>query len=203
MDGLNDLLRRARAGEAEAWQRLKAAFEPHLWRVAQSLLGRDWPQKSCRDLIQETWLRVLAGLAEFRGASRDEQTAAVFRAWLAQTMHHLWCNEVRDEQAQCRRAPGRVLSLPAADDSTVAGPAVAAPDPTPSRDASRAELRRLVHAALERIDDPEIRAVLRLHYLEELPLREVAARLQLTYDQVRGRCHAGEERLKVYLEHLQ
>jgi RNA polymerase sigma factor (sigma-70 family) len=201
MEGLNDLLRRARAGDGPAWAHLQSAFEPHLWRVAQNLLGRDWPQMSCRDLIQDTWLRVVAGLADFRGASRDEQTAAVFRAWLAQLMRNLWCNEVRDGRAQ-RRWAGPVRSLSVGTDSTPGGAFIPAPDPTPSRDASRAEMRELVRAALERIDDPEVRTVLRLHYLEELSLRAIAAQLGLTYDQVRGRCAAGEEQLKVYLEGL-
>ena len=72
----------------------------------------------------------------------------------------------------------------------------AASGSSPSAGARRKEEAAAVRAALARLSDAEEREVVRLRFFESLSFREVAARLGLTYDQVRERFHVGMQRLE-------
>src|SRR5205823_6394028 len=66
----------------------------------------------------------------------------------------------------------------------------AASDPTPSANVQADEQARLIRAALERIPDTTDREMVRLCFFEGLSLRQIAERLNLTYDEVRERYHS-------------
>jgi RNA polymerase sigma factor (sigma-70 family) len=205
VDGLNELIRRARLGDCEAWGHLEAEFGPHLLRVAQHLLGPNWPDKSCRDVVQDAWLRIVQNFDSFRGAAGDAQTAAVFRAWITQTLRNAWANDVRGCRTKRRSPPaGKSSGVASAGNSSdsPSGPELPAPDPTPSRVISSKEVADLVRVGLDRLVDPEEREVLRLHYLEGVPLRRIARSLGLSYDQVRTRCQKARQNLKRELGYL-
>src|SRR5262245_24759963 len=147
-DGLQDLIGRARAGDAAAWRELHARCQPYLLGMALRLMGPGWPEQSASDLVQNTWLRVSCSLAEVRGGATDPDTAAAFRAWLKLVMKGLFANAVRDSQAVKRRPPPCAARLGAngADDSAAPDPPGAGP--TPSFPLRQAEQQTRLGAAL-------------------------------------------------------
>jgi RNA polymerase sigma factor (sigma-70 family) len=120
-------------------------------------------------------------------------------------MQNTWSNLRRHDRARRRRPPAGLLSLGGAAQEEV-GPDLAdlpGKDPTPSRTARREEEQALVRAALDQLDDPVDRQVLRLRYLEERPLEAIAGQLGLSAHQVDYRCRKGLKQLRRLLERLQ
>lgn len=172
---LREVIRSAVAGSETAWRHLHALADPVLRSHAANCLGPDWFRDSQSDVAQDAWLKVRAGLAGFRGAPSDEGTRVVLFAWLRVIVHGV----VKDRLAHRARALG-------------ASPAVGVPDPVDSaprvgHDLGSAEQRDKVRAAVAGLPDPLDRDVVGLHFFETLSLGEIADRLGLTYDQVRGR----------------
>jgi RNA polymerase sigma factor (sigma-70 family) len=75
-------------------------------------------------------------------------------------------------------------------------------DPSPSRWARTAEGAARVRAAIEGIQDESCRTILRMRYLEGLPLKEIAEKLGLSYKQVRTRYWSTLDHLKHDLKGL-
>ncbi len=77
-DSLTALLRRARAGEQPAWDRLVERFSALLWSVAR---GHRLGQADAGDVVQTTWLRLLEHLGRIEDPER-------LPGWLATTARH-------------------------------------------------------------------------------------------------------------------
>src|SRR4051812_35655394 len=98
-DGVHDLVRRAQAGDEEAWRRLHALAEGFLAARARRVLGPGRSGWTVDALVLDTWEKVLPSFATFRGGSNDAETGATFRAWLTQSMTRLHANGVRRDRA--------------------------------------------------------------------------------------------------------
>ena len=100
-DGVHDLIARAKAGDGQAWKcaPCNGRCLPHE-SGPQRLLGDSWPLESVSDLTQETWQRVVVGLADFAGGERDDQTGPMFRAWMLRTLKHVHVNRLRADRAR-------------------------------------------------------------------------------------------------------
>jgi RNA polymerase sigma factor (sigma-70 family) len=189
MQGLIETIRRAKEHDPKAWAILWEGFGPSLLELAQRLLGPRWPEKSVSDLLQTTWLRAFLGIGGFRGGEKDEQTASLFRAWLAIIMRHEWSNEARHDRTRQSLRGG-----PAVDEAEVAGT-----DQPPSVEFMRAELQAKVGEAMARLGPAE-REVLQLHLLEGLSDPAIAARLGITTHQARYRREQALQEMKSQLE---
>jgi RNA polymerase sigma-70 factor (ECF subfamily) len=192
-DGFHELVERARAGDGPAMERLLAHIRPWL-----DGLVRGRPEAT--DLAQEAWLRAWQKLDQFEGGADDEQTWALFRAWLARIVERLGLNAARGGRARKRRPPGGSL-LPLADalapgGSNGAAREPAAADPTPSAAAAAAEQARRVREALQALPDDVGRTILLARFTEGLSLREIARRLQVSHEHVRAHYHAALRRLE-------
>ncbi len=84
------LERITRSGDEAAFERLHAAHTPALLRFVERLLGAD--RMAAEDVVQDTWVRALTGLAGFRHES-------TFRTWL----HAMALNVVREHWRRHRR----------------------------------------------------------------------------------------------------
>jgi RNA polymerase sigma factor (sigma-70 family) len=202
--GVHALVAKAKAGDEAAWRDLCALANPYLLGLAQRLLGHGWPDRSVSDLTQETWLRAWRNLADFRGGQDDDQTGALFRAWLGSILKNTARNDSRFASARRRKGPGPAVRLDAAppDDSTWHGEAPAARDPSASANLRGEEQRALIRQALEELDDPVDVEILRLHFFESVSLTQIARRLDVTLDRVRQRFHRSLERLRPKLDAL-
>lgn len=189
-DGFRDLLRCAQAEEQPAIERLFELALPLVQRVVKSPAGHLAPGDSGNELAQRVCLRLFVKLKQFRGADEaasDDEAWRRFTGWVRQVVHSEGVNRATRER---RHAP-----LPPPGDSSTAGFDPPSPERSPSSVLGTDEQKRLVVQAIEQLP-PEVRAIVRLRFYDGLTLREIAAREQLTYDQVRYRFEQGMEELE-------
>lgn len=106
-DRLQELLRQARAGSAEALGALLQVFRPYLLAIANQELDSELQAKGgASDLVQETFLEVQRGIGDFRGSSERE-----LLAWLRQILLHNLANFSRQYQVVAKRQIAHELSL--------------------------------------------------------------------------------------------
>ena len=165
----SDWIAAAQAGDRQAFGRLVERYWDRLYRWLYHLT-RDRHQ--AEDLVQETFLKVLAALDSFRPGSN-------FRAWLFRIGHNNFVNLKRAE-----RRTGHPLP------EDVAGSPVAAP---PEAAADREALRVVAKAVAEL--PVEFRSALILRADEGLSFREVAAVLRITEETARWRVFKARQKL--------
>jgi DNA-directed RNA polymerase specialized sigma24 family protein len=139
-EGVHQLIQKARLGDRQALDCLYVLAQPYLLRLAQRLLGPNWPHESVSDLTQETWVHALKGIGSFAGAAGDADTGALFRAWLGRTMKNVRLNGLRFNGTLGRQPPPGTVPAEAVGDSTSRAPGVDPPAPDPTR--PRAPTRR-------------------------------------------------------------
>ncbi len=167
------LLRQARAGDREAFDRLAVRLLPRLLGTARRLLG---DPLEAEEAVAATLVRAHAALAGFQGASA-----------LSTWAHRILCRLAADRLR--RRARERARQSPWPADEPARGGA--GPDETAS--AREQELR--LRAALELLP-PTQRAVLLLVAWEGLTLPETARVLGLRYATAKSNLHHARERLR-------
>src|SRR5262249_17760868 len=113
-DDLLDTVRRARAGDHDAWNALFLRFVP-------GLISHNWPDASTALVLGAVWERGRKGIHGFIGGETSEQTALLLRGWLRQILRTTKLNDVQRRPVRQRNSVP--LNGPT-DDS-------AAPDLTP------------------------------------------------------------------------
>jgi RNA polymerase sigma factor (sigma-70 family) len=163
--------------------------EPFLMRQAKRLLATKGVGKSVRDLVGDTWVRVLQGQGAFRSGNNDEQTGAILRAWLATIMRNVLSNDLR------RPTTCGLTSLDglAPTDSNGSCPPLDT-GPTPSADAMDRERQVALQQALAQLDATD-RYIVRAVFFEDMSYGRIAEVVRLTYEQVRYRFHKSLETL--------
>jgi RNA polymerase sigma-70 factor, ECF subfamily len=174
------LVRRAAAGDAEAYGDLVTMHQPAAFRVAYVLL-RSAPD--AEDAAQEAFVKAYLALGRFRAGEP-------FRPWLLQIVG----NEARNR----RRAMGRRAGMLGRAMAAVQGAIGGGPGPTlPSAETAvlAGEARDEVRAALLRLREDE-RMVVTCRYLLELSEAETVAALGIPAGTVKSRLHRGLARLR-------
>jgi RNA polymerase sigma-70 factor (ECF subfamily) len=162
------LVRRARAGDREAFGRLVEAYQAPVFRVVRGIVG---DPSDAEDVAQEVFLKAYGALGRFRGESG-------FFTWL----YRIAVNEAL--RAARRRRPTAPL------DEGI--PVEAPPVPQPDEDGpSLALLERLLRKLPE-----EFRAIVVLRDLEGLPYREVAETLEIPMGTVMSRLFRARRELR-------
>lgn len=162
-------------------------------RYAHSVEGffarRGFPPEECRELTQETFLRVFKNIEDLRDEAAEVQ-------WLFAVATNIYRNEVRHRSAEKRNAPLVSLDEAAArgqqfEDALlrhgVSGPA-------PLEDALAAERRRLLLQALADLP-PRMRRCTLMRVGQGLKVREIAAVLQISPETVKVQLHQARKRL--------
>lgn len=193
MEDDHALLERLRAGDEQAFETLVDRYDRALRRVARSFVRTD---TSADEVVQETWLGVVSGLAAFEGRSS-------LRTWIFRIL----VNRART------RATRDARSLPFSALETDEGPAVeptafgvdgrwvSAPrrlDDDPETGLLSAELRRHLRQAVEGLS-PDQRAVITLRDLVGLSAAEVCDLLELTDANQRVLLHRARGRVRTAL----
>ena len=172
-----ELIRKAAAGDRQAWDDLLSTHRPRLRRMIALrmnplLRGRLDPS----DVIQEAFLDATAGLAQY--AERAEMPLFLWLRWLAgmrlTTLHrkHLGC-QVRD----AAREISVDRAMPGASSAALAAQLVGG-QTSASEVAMRSERKTRIQEVLEAMD-PLDREVLVLRHFEELSNLETAQALGL------------------------
>ena len=152
------LVRRAQAGDAQAFQELAIEYRPRIEAVVKVKFAGALRPEDVDDVLQEAFLQALRGIAGFTWKGEE----SYFR-WLSAIAVHVACKVCRR-----RKRAGPVLDRePEADVLSE------------SRAMRREERFERLEAAIHRLS-PEHREVLLLVRIEGLPIQEVARRLQKT-----------------------
>jgi RNA polymerase sigma-70 factor (ECF subfamily) len=172
------LVERARAGDRPAFEALIAIRLERLLRLALSILGNE---ADARDAVQDSCLKAWRELPRLRDADR-------FEAWL----WRITINACRSSLRGRRRANVHEIAIDdPASGSEPAEPGHPFADDVTVKDAIRRAFRRL---------DPDKRAILVLHYVEERPVTEIARLLGVAEGTAKSRLHAARRSLERALE---
>lgn len=157
-----ELVERMIEGDEAAFDTFSEGYIPQLYRFALRRL--DGNADLSRDVVQATLCKVLPKLATWRGD-------AALMTWL--------CACCRNEIAAHFRSQGKggnPVDFDDVDESTLT-PLWQVPD-GPDREFLRKESSRLVHVVLDSLP-PHYGQALEWKYLQELPVKEIAARLEV------------------------
>jgi RNA polymerase sigma-70 factor (ECF subfamily) len=168
-----ELLRRSKAGDLAAFERMIALHERRIARTAWRLLRRP---EDVQDAAQEVYLRFYKSLRGF-----DE------RRELAPWLYRITVNVCRDFNRRGGKDPMLSLDAPAADGARIEA---VEPGASPYERAAQRQEQLLIAEALRALPEKE-RAAIVLRDLEGLSTREVAKVLGSTETTVRSQiCRA-------------
>ena len=172
MKDQENIIARARRGDAGAFEQLVETYRDQVFRLALRMCGNE---ADADEVAQEAFLSAWKALPNFRGDSR-------FSTWLYQLTSHAAIDLMRREKRQI-----------AAEDITE----VSAPDPGPSpqQQAERSETRQAVRDAMGQLS-PEYRQIVVLRFLQELSYEEIGAVLKLPPGTVKSRLNRAKSQLK-------
>ncbi|MEW6280793.1 MAG: sigma-70 family RNA polymerase sigma factor [Candidatus Eremiobacterota bacterium] len=164
--GDTELIELARAGDRRAVEQLIERYQDSIYSIAMTFT-RD-PHRA-EDLAQEAWIRILKGLAGFRGEAR-------FTTWMYRVVMNTFLSSSRPAEVPLSR------EAPAADESEV----------------SRLETSLAVQQAVAELPE-EYRAVVALRFIADLPYQEIAAALNVPLGTVQSRLNRALTRLSASL----
>ena len=189
VEGLDDmaLVQRARQRDGSALRLIMERHNRGLYRIARSVLGDD---AEAEDVVQEAYLRAFTHLESFRGEAR-----------LATWLTRITLNEALG-RLRTRRPSVELNQIDTIDDQGAARiiflPGVRQ-EGDPEAAAARAEIRRLIERAIDRLPDP-FRVVFVLRDVEELSVEATASHLGLRPETVKTRLHRARRLLRQSLD---
>ncbi len=177
----NLLLARAQAGDREALARLLVLYGSQAYRVA---LGIVHNHHDAEDVMQESHLNAFRHLAQFRGDSR-------FATWLMKIVARQAVTALR------RRSRRREVSLEnvlEAEDERLTWQLDVDPGEDPEVRALKEEMRRILGAAIEKLDPP-CRVVFVMRELAGFSIEEIASAAEVSISAVKARLFRGRRKL--------
>ena len=143
------------------------------------------------DIVQQTMLQAHTARESFAGASESE-----FLAWLRQILARNLSHALRDHQRDKRDLRReRSLQLELGRSSARMQDLLFDGQLAPEQRAQRAELLLRLAETLQCMGEDQRQAI-ELHYLHELPVSEVAARMERTVAAIGGLLHRGLRHLR-------
>jgi RNA polymerase sigma-70 factor (ECF subfamily) len=186
------LVDQCRGGDLSAFASLLAKYQDRVYNAILRMCGRSG---DAEELAQETFLRALQSIGQFRGDSG-------FYTWLFRIAVNVTISHRR------KTAKVRFQPLAGPDDDYEANGRAVAPDGSPSqRDpdpetaAMSAETGTRIAAALERLDE-EFRIVVVLRDIEDMDYSQIADVLQTPVGTVKSRLHRARLLLREMLSDL-
>lgn len=198
-----ELVARLRLGDESAFSEIVDGWSPMMLRVARSFVSSE---ASAEEMVQETWLAVLAGLHRFEGRSS-------LRTWVFRILS----NQAKTRGVrEARTVPMSSLGGDDADGLTVDADRFSGKDeeypghwtdegaprawqPAPESSLLSAEIRSLVAEALLLLPDRQ-RTVVSLRDVHGLTSNEVCDALSITAANQRVLLHRGRAMLRTALE---
>lgn len=178
------LVRRAQAGDLEAFDTLVRRYQERIYSVIYHMTAH---HEDAADLAQEAFVRAYRALPGFKQDSS-------FFTWLYRIAINVTLNFLKH-----RRPRGQMslndLDLPAENDPELVA---LVSDKTPHRDAALRELQERLNAALLKLSEPH-RMVVTLHDIQGLRHEQIAAIMKCNVGTVRSRLHYARQQLQAYL----
>lgn len=180
--GENNLVERARKGDAEAFRELVESYSPKLFRLAYRITG---DEPSAEDAVQETFLRAYRSLGRFDSRSQ-------FGTWL----HRIAVNTAVEIVRKQQRHRSRHEEMPA-----VGGDPLPSSAPGPDRLTLGLEVERAVRSALAGLSPMERTAFILRHF-EGRSIAEICDQLGLGVSAGKQAVFRAVKKLRVVLEPL-
>lgn len=186
-----ELVRRARAGESDAFAALVRAYYPVAYDLAHKLLGDGC---DAEEVAQDAFVKIHRALDGFRGE-------ASVKTWILRIVMRLSLNRRRDRA----RSAWRRLGLHRRDDADAQGKAAAqvagvtGHGQTPETHYMARETRRLVLALVDDLPEP-LRQALILSSFEDLSYEQIARVLAVPVGTVSSRIYSARRKLLTALE---
>ena len=172
-----ELAERCLARDEDAVRELTRRYNQRLYRIARSILRDD---VEAEDVVQDTYVRALAGLEKFRGDS-------ALGTWLVRIATNEALGRMR------RKRPTQVVDQSALETTlTAAGP-------DPETQMATHESRAMLEAAIDDLPDA-FRSVFVARMVEGLSVEETAELFALRPETVKTRVHRARARLRAHLE---
>jgi RNA polymerase sigma-70 factor (ECF subfamily) len=177
-----ELVGRAKAGDAAAWNRLYGMYKDDLERRIRARMGRDLRGRVDEaDVMQTVWGEAIGSLERFEYRGQGS-----FLAWISAIVRHKIARKAGEEGRRGRQVAGTaglgILGAAQADEPGIS---------TAAQDNERLELLR---RALRGLTDGE-REVLQLSFFAGLKHREVGEQLGISEDAARLRVSRAEAAL--------
>lgn len=173
----SQLIRRAQAGDAQAFGDLVAAYQSFVYNLALRSLN---DPLEAQDAAQEAFLRVWRALPQFRGESS-------FSTWLYRVAVNVCFNR--------RPRMQRDLAAISVDASIENGQDFPDDGDNPSRAIESSEQRAFLHQEVARLPD-SYRMLISLRYVQELSYEEIAEILSMPMGTVKTGLHRAKNMLK-------
>lgn len=180
------------AKDLEEFERL---FESYYRPVSHYFARRGCSKEECKDLTQDTFVRVYKGMESYRSESSIE-------TWLFVIAANIWRNWLRSQTAQKRSA--REVSLDSEGPSEDRGleEVLEGPDPGALHALLTEERYGLLRQELEDFP-PRMRFCFLLRFSQGLKYREIAAIMDVSLETVKSQLFQARARLKERLgEHF-
>jgi RNA polymerase sigma-70 factor (ECF subfamily) len=187
-DPEQELIRRCRNGEAQAWDEL---FDLHYAATGRFLfqLAHDFTWEDVEEISQETFLSVIKNIRGFQARSH-------FQTWV----FRIAANKARDyrQRRQAAKRGGGQTPLPLETAPAGDAPALDPPSCAPGPDAVAMNTERmaLLHRALELLGEP-CREIIELRYFGDLGHEEIGRTLDLNPKTVSSRLSKCLDRLEI------
>ena len=183
------LAERAAAGEQAAFVEIMQRYNQQLFRLAVGVLA---DRSEAEDILQESYIRAFARMAEYSGEGR-------LGAWLASIVRNEAIDRVRARSRRSEHIALEVDMRRVRDDHLPLARALA--DETewsPDVEAERADVRRLIEDEIAQLPD-QFRAVFILREVEGLSVEETAEYLGIPDATVKSRDFRARALLKARL----
>ncbi len=172
------LVMQCQEGDPEALRALIARWQPRFGRLAWRLTRE---REAARDVVQDAWLAIVRGLRRLDDPAR-------FRTWAYRIVTHKCADWTR------RRVTRRNVEIEMRDvAASTAG--------RPSNDTDSEDDAGLLRGALAALPDDQ-RAILSLHYLDGMSVREIGRVLDVPQGTVKSRLYYARNSLKQALERV-
>ncbi|MBQ7921656.1 MAG: sigma-70 family RNA polymerase sigma factor [Clostridia bacterium] len=189
-DGTWELVEKAKAGDDEAFGALVSAYEVFVYHMAIRVLTASGGSASDgEDVAQEVFIKAWRSLESFRGD-------CAFSTWL----YRITVNTAKDKIRSGSRH--RTISLTTSDEDgeeIVIDVPVTAADEIPEAAYERRENIKAVRQAIEKLPE-DMRRILILRDLEDLPYSDIADLLGLEIGTVKSRLNRSRAALKKILK---
>ena len=172
-----ELVQEVRNGKREAFTELMRRHQERVYWVARRVVGN---HEDADDIVQETFIKGVVGLGDFRGDSS-------FFTWLYRIAVNLSLNTIRKRQVlnYLRDSPLLSRILPLEED--------------PEKEVEARELQTRIERAIASLPDKQ-RSVFILRYYEELTYEEIAQILKTSVGGLKANYFHALKKVQQYLK---
>lgn len=179
------LVRRARAGDMQAFGALVAKYQDRVFNLVYRMVGR---RADAEEIAQDALLKAMEGIDRFQGNSR-------FSTWLYRIAVNTTISH-RRRVGRVRFHPlGGVEEFEAAMGQADTAQGSQQRQPGPEQAASALERHQLILQALEELDE-EFRSAVVLRDVEDLDYETIAEILNVPIGTAKSRIHRGRKALR-------